>query len=268
MPLHVPQLARKLGCLYQHHESVNTHDRLAECLGIASNNISTWVNGNEVRSRDLIPDKHVKRIADLYHVSIQSLEMDSLEQFKASLGNDENRERPWQQLLKQATTTSMIQLIPKASPTEMMLPQRGLVADDEEKREMFQLGELLYIHFDLDSVWANRVKNEIVSLLLLSKDQVHTSCLCPSSIAPIAKITHPNFLIPDKAPKKCLRIEGPRGAQSILALLTQIPLPLDLHIKINSEGVEAEEALDRIALTVSHNISFEWQLLRKDYEVI
>ena len=94
MPLHAPQLARKLGCLYQHHESVNTHERLAECLGIAPNNISTWVNGNEVRSRDLVPDKHVKRIADLYQIPIQLLELDSLDRFKASLDSTDNSAGP------------------------------------------------------------------------------------------------------------------------------------------------------------------------------
>lgn len=41
MPLHVPSLATKLQCLYRHHETVNTHELLAEHLGIAPNNIST-----------------------------------------------------------------------------------------------------------------------------------------------------------------------------------------------------------------------------------
>lgn len=265
MPLHVPQLARKLGWLYQHHESVNTHERLAECLGIAPNNISTWVNGNEVRSRGFVPDKHVKRIADLFHIPVQLLEMESLERFKASVGSPKSNEGSWQRLLKQAITTPMIQLVLKQPPSEIMLARRGLVADDVESKETFQLGDLLYIRFVLDPVWANRAENDNAYILLLSRDRVHTSCLCPSPIAQAADITDPEFLIPDKAPEKCLRIEGPRGSQSILALLTRIPLPLDLYSAMESGDTEA---LDRVAQDVTQNTAFGWQLLRKDYEVV
>ncbi|MGH8526041.1 MAG: hypothetical protein ACREXY_18120 [Gammaproteobacteria bacterium] len=85
MPLHVPSLAKKLQCLYQRHESVNTHELLAEYLHIAPNNISTWINGNEVRARDLVPSRHVKRLTDLFEVDVEWLEVESIEAFKSSL---------------------------------------------------------------------------------------------------------------------------------------------------------------------------------------
>jgi len=139
------------------------------------------------------------------------------------------------------------------------------VADDEAHRETFQQGDLLYIQILLDRVWPNRSENEKVYVLLLSKDGTQTRCLCPSSIAPVAEITCSNFLIPDKAPKKCLRVEGPRGIQSILALMTQRPLTPEHYREIESGE---KEALDRIARDVSQNSYFEWQLLQKDYEVL
>ena len=265
MPLYVPQLARKLGCLYQHHESLNTHERLAECLGIAPNNISTWVNGNEIRSRGFVPDKHVKRIADLFHIPVQLLEMDSLERFKTSVDSPKSKEGAWQSILQQAITTQTIRLVLKEPSSEVRLTRRGLIAENSEIKETFQLGDLLYIQIALDSVWANRAKNENVHLLLLSKDRNHTSCLCPSPIAPVTDITCTKFMIPDKAPKKCLKIEGPSGSQSILALLTQRPFSLDLYSMIESEDTNA---LDRVAQEVSENLSLEWQLLQKEYEVI
>ena len=159
----------------------------------------------------------------------------------------------------------MIRLMLKPSPPEITLTQRGLVADDEERGEMFQLGDLLYIHFVLDPIWADRAENDKVYILLLSTDRTRTSCLCPSPVAPEPGITHASFVIPDKAPKKCLRVEGPRGPQSILALLTRRPLALDLYSAIESRGTEA---LDRVARDVTQNTACGWQLLRKDYEVV
>ena len=55
VPLHVPSLAKKLQCLYQRHERVDARELLAEHLGIAPNNSSIWINGNEVGARELVP---------------------------------------------------------------------------------------------------------------------------------------------------------------------------------------------------------------------
>ena len=85
MALYVPRLAKKLECLYQRHEAVNTHKQLASYLGVAANNISVWIWGNPVRLAGLLPNRHVRKICDLYGIKARWLEVDSIDEFKALL---------------------------------------------------------------------------------------------------------------------------------------------------------------------------------------
>jgi hypothetical protein len=88
MALYVPCLSKKLECLYQRHEGVNMHKQLASYLGVAANNISVWLWGNPVRLSGLLPNRHVKKICDLYGIKARWLEVESIEEFKVLLDLD------------------------------------------------------------------------------------------------------------------------------------------------------------------------------------
>jgi hypothetical protein len=88
MALYVPYLSKKLECLYQRHEMVNTHKQLANYLGVAANNISVWIWGNPMRLAGLLPNRHVRKICDLYGIKARWLEVESIEEFKTLLDLD------------------------------------------------------------------------------------------------------------------------------------------------------------------------------------
>ncbi len=266
MPLHVPNLAKKLQCLHQRHERVNTHELLAEHLGIAPNNISIWINGNEVRARELVPNRHVKRITDLFEVPVQWLEIDSLEEFKALLHASPLRDAPWPRLLAQAATSDAIRLVRQEHRLELDAQSRGLIADDDEPLEQFQLGERLYISLTLTDEWNEHAQRGHTYAVLLSVDRAKTTCLCPSSLAPNARLNSPTLLVPHRAPEKTLKVVGPVGPQSVLVLLTGSPLTDDLYAGL-MQGCRAD-ALDRLATHITQIPKTHWQLLRKDYEVL
>jgi hypothetical protein len=64
------------------------HKQLASYLGVAANNISVWLWGNPVRLSGLLPNRHVKKICDLYGIKARWLEVESIEEFKVLLDFD------------------------------------------------------------------------------------------------------------------------------------------------------------------------------------
>jgi hypothetical protein len=266
MTLHVPSLAKKLQCLYQRHQTVNTHELLAGHLGIAPNNISTWINGNEVRGRELVPNRHIKRITDLFEIPVQWLEIDSLEEFKVLLRSSPLRDGPWPQLLARAASSDAIHLVRQQHRLEQETQSRGLIADDDEPLEQFQLGERLYISVALNDEWSEQAQHGEVYAVLLSVDRAKTTCLCPSLLAPNPQLSSSTFLVPQKAPENSLKVAGPVGLQSVLALVTRSPLTTDLYSGL-MQGCGAE-VLDRLATYLTQTPAAYWRLFRKDYEVL
>ena len=61
------------------------HKQLANYLGVAANNISVWIWGNPVRLPGLLPNRHVRKICDLYGIKARWLEVESIEEFKVLL---------------------------------------------------------------------------------------------------------------------------------------------------------------------------------------
>lgn len=267
MPLHVPSLATKLQCLYRRHETVNTHESLAEHLGIAPNNISTWINGNEVRGRELVPNRHIRRLTDLYRISVQWLELASLEEFKMLLYASRLRDGPWQELLAQAVESDEIHLVHLDRQVESDSQSRGLVAGDKDEAvEQFRLGEHVYISIALHGEWVDRAASGHAHAVLLSVDRAKTACLCPSSLAPNPKVSSPRFLVPDSAPTRSLKVAGPVGPQGVLVLLTDRPLASDIYAGLAQDG--AEGVLDRLATHITGTPAMLYQLFKKDYEVM
>lgn len=265
MPLHAPNLAKKLQCLYQRHASVYTHELLAAHLGIAPNNISTWINGNEVRGRDLVPDRHVKRITDLFALPAQWLELESLEEFKGLLSR--SPAGAWHTLLAQAATSDAIALIRIETRVTPITFTRGLVADDYDNGlEQFRLGDRVYISISLGNDWDSDSWRGKAYAVVFSVDRAKTVCLCPSALAPEPRFASPTLVVPQKAPDKTLKVAGPEGLQSVLVLITREPLTDAVYESIPREcGVEA---LDRMAAQVCGLCPSSWRLYRKDYEVL
>jgi hypothetical protein len=170
VPLHIPGLAKKLQCLYQRHPAVNTHELLAEYLNIAPNNISTWINGNEVRGRELVPNRHIRHITDLFEIPVQWLETDSLEEFKALLDLSRSRAGPWSRLLARAAVSDAIHLVRRELTPERVNIARGLVADDEGSAlEQFHVGERLYIPVTLNGEWLDRAARGQAYAVILAR---------------------------------------------------------------------------------------------------
>ncbi|MGH8489605.1 MAG: hypothetical protein ACREXS_12265, partial [Gammaproteobacteria bacterium] len=150
---------------------------------------------------------------------------------------------------------------------EPVLPSRGLVADDESQAsEQFQLGERLYISLTLTDEWNENAQRGHTYAVLLSVDRAKTTCLCPSSLAPNAQLHSPTLLVPHRAPEKTLKVSGPAGPQSVLALLTGSPLTDELYAALMQAC--ATDVLNRLAAHITQTNDTPWQLLRKDYEVL
>ena len=267
MPLYVPHLAKKLGYLYRRHAEVNTHERFARHLGISPNNISMWINGNEVRAPELVPNTHIKKICDLFDVRVQWLEVESIEEFKALMSASISGQGPWQTLVAQAVDTDALQLIPR-DPSGCIFPgTRGLVPDDESRTlERFRVGERLYISVNLHGEWAERASLGDAYAILVSVDPEKTTCLCPSPVAPDPHLTAAIFCIPFQAPERQLKVSGPTGEQSVVALFTTKAFPTDVYFGLREEGNVA--LLDRMATNVSTLSRTEWHIVKKTYEVI
>lgn len=257
MPLHIPGLAKKLQCLYQHNPRINSHELLARNLGIAPNNISVWINGNDVRVPELVPNRHVKTLSDLFGVPLELLELESLEEFKNRL---RTAEKPgfhkWTRVLEHAVTSNAIRLVRCSTAAG---PLRGLVADESDATEQFAEGERLYVHLELTEEWPEFPAN----LIVLSIDATRTTCLCPSPLAPDPTLHAPTLRIP---PSRNLKVSGPPGLQSVLVLLTRRSLPADVAAGLR-EGRTAT-TLERFAEQLLAAPSSNWRLLRKDYEVV
>jgi hypothetical protein len=265
MPLHIPGLAKKLQCLYQHNPRINSHELLARNLGIAPNNISVWINGSDVRVPELVPNRHVKTLSDLFGVPLELLELESLEEFKSRLRAVAPAGfHKWTRVLEHAVNSGAIRLIRCGAAAERQL--RGLVADDTETAEQFALGERIYIHLSLDEAWRDLSRELPVSLIVLSIDAARTTCLCPSALAPDPCLNAPTLRIPHTAPSRGLKVSGPPGLQSVLVLLTRRSLPADVVAGLR-EGSTAP-TLERFAEQLLAAPGANWRLLRKDYEVV
>jgi len=246
---------------------VNTHELLAEHLGIAPNNISTWINGNEVRGRELVPNRHIKRLTDLYGIPVQWLELASLEEFKMLLHGSPLRDGPWQRLLAQAIESDEIHLVHLDGHVDSESQSRGLVADDEDEAvERFRLGEHVYISIALHGEWIDHAASGHAHAVLLSVDRAKTACLCPSSLAPNPKLSSPSFVVPASAPIRSLKVAGPVGPQRVLVLLTSRPLGSDIYAGLGQDSAEA--VLDRLATHITRTPAMLYQLFKKDYEVL
>jgi hypothetical protein len=258
MPLHIPSLAKKLQYLYQHNPRINSHELLARNLGIAPNNISVWINGNDVRVPELVPNRHVKTLSDLFGVPLEMLEMDSLEEFKNRLRIAEKPAfHKWTRLLEHAVNSRAIQLVRWHEREHGRM--RGLIADDDETTERFAVGERLYVQLSLEEEWSDFP----ASLILLSIDSTHATCLCPSPLAPEPTLETTSLRIP---PNRNLKVSGPPGLQSVLALITRRSLPVDVVHGLR-EGHSAA-TLERFAEQLLAAPNSNWRLLRKDYEVV
>lgn len=266
MPLHVPGLARKLQYLYQRHPSIHNHESLARYLGIAPNNISTWINGSDVRAPEMVPNRHISPLTRLFQLGPQLLETTSIEEFKAELlASSLTTTSPWLELQSKARVFDGIQLV-RREQHEFTPPVRGLVADDEEPLEQFFIGERLYIQIEITRAWP-RAKDATQSYaLLLSVDPVATTCLCPSALAPEARISQSRFTVPQAAPDRQLKVAGPAGTQSLYLLLTAWQfLPDQYHALMEQV---TQPLLDAVALEVQSKPAGEWQVWRKDYQVV
>ena len=267
MPLHIPSLAKKLQYLYQQNPDVTTHELLARNLGVAPNNISVWINGNEMRAPELIPNRHVKTLTDLFHIPLEWLELESLDEFKARLrSTPAAKAGKWLRVLEQAISSDAIQLVRCGSRLERAHRLRGLVADDAELAEQFTLGERLFIRLRLDEDWGEYGEYNVINAVSLSVDMHKTTCLCPSALAPNPRMESGTLLIPQTAPEKSLKIAGPIGLQSVLILLLRQSLP-DRTISALMNG-QTTEALEQLAERVLSTPANSWRLLRKDYEVV
>ena len=85
---------------------------------------------------------------------------------------------------------------------ELEAQSRGLIADDDEPLEQFQLGERLYISLTLTDEWNENAQRGHAYAVLLSVDRAKTTCLCPSALAPNAQLNSPTLLVPHRAPEK------------------------------------------------------------------
>lgn len=214
-----------------------------------------------------MPSRHVKRLTDLFELDVECLELESLAAFKSSLGSRLGQRSPWQELLTRAIASDAIHLMRREENREPVLPSRGLMADDESQAsEQFQLGERLYISLALTGQWIDEARRGDAYAVLLSADQAKTTCLCPSSLAPYPHLSSPSLLVPHSAPEKSLRVAGPAGPQSVLALLTGSPLTDDLYAALMQAC--ATDVLNRLAAHITQTKDTPWQLLRKDYEVL
>ena len=263
MPLHVPGLAKKLQFLYQHHGRINSHELLAKSLGIAPNNISVWINGSDVRVPELVPNRHVKHLTELFEIPLDWLELASLDQFKDRLRTPAAAgSANWTRVLEQAVESDAIRLIRSGG----VAAQRGLVADDRELTEQFNVGERLYIRLSVTEAWPERPAGASLSMVALCVDTARTSCLCPSALAPNCRLYTDSVSIPQGAPVKSLKVSDPVGLQSVLMLLTCQPLPGAVTVAL-MEG-RTIDALDHLADALLAAPADHWRLLRKDYAVV
>lgn len=214
-----------------------------------------------------MPNRHIKRLTDLYGIPVQWLELASFEEFKMLLYASPLRDGPWQRLLAQAVESDEIHLVHLDRQVESASQSRGLVADDKDEAvEQFRLGEHVYISIALHGEWVDHAASGHAHAVLLSVDRAKTACLCPSSLAPNPRLSSPTFLVPDSAPKKSLKVAGPVGPQRVLVLLTSAPLESDIYAGLGQGSAEA--VLDRLATHITRTPAMLYQLLRKDYEVL
>ncbi|MGH8547903.1 MAG: hypothetical protein ACRERU_04770 [Methylococcales bacterium] len=260
--MNVPDLKKKLQFLYQRSEAVHSHKALANRLNINPNNISVWINGQDDLPSNRIPDRHISKFCQVFGLDPKFLGK-VIEDFADSLLRQPVfQDRPWHTLLTAAIPDG-IQLIQLQRPGS-----RGLERYDPDQPMVEYIPIMTPVYLALTLKDDRLAESKIVEpyTLLLSVDEEKTACVWPNQpISPSrTKLSAFALKIPAEAPQKGFRVAGPKGEQSVLALVTAQPLEEELYALLQAKNIEP--VLDPIATFLKAK-NVPWLLLKKVYQV-
>jgi hypothetical protein len=172
------------------------------------------------------------------------------------------QDRPWHTLLTSAIPDG-IQLIQLRRPVS-----RGLERYDPDEPMVEYIPITTPVYLTLTLEHDRLAESGIVEphTLLFSVDGEKTACVWPNHpiSADRTKLSGLALKIPAEAPVKGFRVAGPKGEQSVLALVTAQPLEEDLYARLPGKNIDW--ALDPIATFLMAK-DVPWLLLKKVYQV-
>ena len=257
----IQQLADKLEFLYSRDLVVNSQTALAAALGIAVANISRFLHGNDTTLPEVIPTHHYARLCSVFSIHPTWLEKD-IGQFKKLV--DEERDSTcvrtlWTEKCLKAAPSAAIAIVPVEAAKALVPEETFLPA--------YRIGQRVYVDLDIERdaavLAAFHDKPPCAALFSVDSSQA-TSCLFPAEPGE-QRLKGQRLILPASAPQQCLRVTGPVGVQSVVALLSKAShaeQTLQLLRRENSRG-----ALDSLARSLSDMPATDWRMIKYSYEV-
>lgn len=226
--------------------------RLARFLGIAPNNLSTWINGvPDVRAGEMVPDHQSVAICEaIFRIPRDLFEKESLQALQQWC--DEQPAPPFlmfDELVAQAQEASLLQIERERLPARGGHGDRGLRLPAEPfpaPLPSYQVDEQIALLLNLHGTdWQPRTVKG-VGMLVLMLDAEARAVLCPMNHS----LVPPPYLR-DAKPVRLptdgwMHLTAPQGEQTLLAVLTEHELSEDLIKEIKDRRVDAT-TLDHLA---------------------
>lgn len=286
--IEVPDLRNKLFELYYYAAwpekfqgldgKPETRDQhLARCLGVKSNSIPTFCNGQtSIRAPNMVPEKHTDSICKIFGVSMKVLlgSLDDLKDWTSK--NPYNHQLiSWRTLTARAETWDGFALRRRSLPPGFLSDQMGLVYPPEDEVDPplppFTIAEEVEVILYVPEICFPPLAglNREIGLILIAEDQRAFSSLYPSSSkhAPQPPIrTNQRLRFPQSG--KWNRITGPIGPQAVYAILTPVPLLKDdLYCRLEANIVD-QTLLDQLARRLVQSEPIDYQVLKYPYQAI
>lgn len=277
----VPYLKEKLSLLLRHDPVITTRSDLARELKTDPSAISKWQSGGDYPEyANRIPVHHFNRIMQLFNVNEDWLESaespeenhpDYSPRLETMLRSRKSRPG-WQNLFLDTEISGLLAI--ERSNERRLVPGsfRSLVFEGSPSDflgECFFTDERVFVDLSVATPWQAAAAEAIAHLVLFVIDSSAITCLCPSagfSVTP--KITQSRIKIPEDS-EKALRVTLPLGVQSLFAILTKDPLPVELYSELmRFDHPDVTDVLERVTVELRTRVITDWICLKQHYYVM
>lgn len=272
----VPFLQHKIDILLRYDSSIKTRTDLANELGIHQSQISKWQSGGDwgPKAGNRIPNVHFDRILGLFRVSREWMEAEKepdepIEEWIRKLGIVLRGRPPrseWQSLVLEAQVSDMISIRKHAR-------FRGFVRDTIPEGfigDNFFIDERIFIEVRPEVSWENPEGEPEAYLVMLTIERGQITCICPSEwYATDFRITGgQKITIPKNAPHDMLKVTGPVGVHSLIAIVTKEPFSSEIYSELmRPDHPDLRDCVARVSIELAERPSAEWQCFKKIYYI-
>jgi hypothetical protein len=231
-----------------------------------------------LKERDSLQFEQAATICELYSIDEKHFYDDNKLQFEAYL-----RQAPglWRCFLQQPSEPEadwVLRLVDSSSQLLDLPPPgaaRGLRPHGQPRVDAFAWGSQVRVQLSLNPAWSERAQAGRAHLLLLNTEPTlepnqpgRIDCLCPSAYATLRQqpeLSQVELRVPEA---HWLDVDGPRGEQTLAALLTEQPLGEAIYAPLRAGVESVENLLNAVIPEIERGAFGGWALWKYVYNVI